>query len=200
MIDAVKKLRDKTNAGIMDCKIALKEADGDIDKAIEILRKKGKATASKKAGRIAKEGCVESYIHLGGKIGVLVEVNCETDFVARNEEFRKLVKDIAMQIAAAKPAFIKIEDVPKEAVEKEKEIYREQIKQDEKNKKKPSVVLDKIVESKLQKFYEDCCLLEQLFIRDQNVKVKDIIDDAVAKLGENIVVRRFSRFQLGEEL
>lgn len=199
MIDAVRKLRDKTNAGIMDCKIALKEANGDIEKAIEILRKKGKALASKKMGRLAKEGCIESYVHMGGKIGVLVEINSETDFVARNSDFKKLAKDIAMQVAASKPFYLAINDVPQEIVDKEKEIFREQIMTDEKNRKKPEDVIEKMIEGKLEKFYEDTCLLEQPFIRDQKLKVKDLIEQAIAILGENIVVRRFSRFQLGEE-
>lgn len=200
MLDAVRILRDKTNAGIMDCKHALKEANGDIEKAIEILRKKGKASASKKAGRVAKEGCIESYIHMGGKIGVLVEINCETDFVARNSEFKRLVRDIAMQIAASKPSCLNIGDIPKKVIEKEKEIYREQILSNEKNRKKPEEAINKIIDSKLQKFYEETCLLEQPFIKDQKLKVKDLIEQAIVTLGENIVIRRFARYQLGEEI
>ena len=200
MVDAVRILRNRTNAGIMDCKHALKEADGDIEKAIEILRKKGKASASKKAGRVTKEGCVESYIHMGGKIGVLVEINCETDFVARNSEFKRLARDIAMQIAASRPSCLNIEDIPKKVIEKEKEIFKEEILSNEKNKKKPKEVINKIIDSKLQKFYEETCLLEQPFIKDQKLKVKDLIEQAIVTLGENIVVRRFARYQLGEEL
>ena len=200
MVDAVRILRDKTSAGIMDCKGALKEANGDIEKAIEILRKKGKASASKKAGRVAKQGCVESYIHMGGKIGVLVEINCETDFVARNSEFKRLTRDIAMQVAASKPSYLNIADIPEKVVEKEKEIFNEQILANEKNKKKPKEVINKIIDSKLQKFYEETCLLEQPFIKDQKLKVKDLIEQAIVTLGENIVIRRFARYQLGEEL
>lgn len=199
MIEAVRKLRDKTNAGIMDCKIALKETGGDIEKAIEVLRKKGKATASRKAGRATKQGSVESYIHMGGKIGVLVEISCETDFVAKNAEFKKTAREIAMQIAAARPIYVGIQDVPEAVIQKEKEIFKEQMKSSEKDKKKPEQVIDKIVENKLKKFYEDTCLLEQPFIKDQKLKVKDIIDQAIASLGENIVIRRFSRYQVGEE-
>ena len=200
MVDAVRILRDKTSAGIMDCKGALKEANGDIEKAIEILRKKGKASASKKAGRVAKQGCVESYIHMGGKIGVLVEINCETDFVARNSEFKRLTRDIAMQVAASKPFYLNIADIPEKVIEKEKEIFKEQILSNEKNKKKPKEVINKIIDSKLQKFYEETCLLEQPFIKDQKLKVKDLIEQAIVTLGENIVIRRFARYQLGEEL
>ncbi len=200
MIDAVRILRDKTNAGIMDCKGALKEANGDIEKAIGILRIKGKASASKKAGRAAKEGCVESYIHMGGKIGVLVEINCETDFVARNSEFKRLIRDIAMQIAAARPSYLNVADIPKKVVEKEKEIVKGQILSNEKNRKKSEEVINKIIDNKLQKFYEEICLLEQPFIKDQKLKVKDLMEQAIVTLGENIVVRRFARYQLGEEL
>jgi translation elongation factor Ts len=199
MIDAVRKLRDKTNAGIMDCKVALKESDGNIDKAIEILRKKGKATASKKAGRTAKQGVVQSYIHMGGKIGVLLELNCETDFVARNDDFSRLARDLAMQVAAVKPSYVRVEDVPEQVLAKEREIAREQIKSSEKDRDKPQQVIDKIVESKIGKFYEDACLLEQPFIKDSKTKVRDIVEQAIATIGENIVVRRFTRYQLGEE-
>jgi len=199
MIDSVRRLRDKTNAGILDCKNALKEASGNMEKAVEILRKKGKAQASKKAGRITKQGCVESYIHMGGKIGVLVEINCETDFVSRNSDFKKLARDIAMQIAASKPFYLSKRDVPKEVIEKEEEIFKSQISLNEKDKKKPEHVIAKIVDSKLKNFFEETCLLEQPFIRDQKVKIKDVIEQAIATLGENIVVKRFSRYQLGEE-
>ncbi|NQT23570.1 MAG: translation elongation factor Ts [Candidatus Omnitrophica bacterium] len=199
MIDAVRQLRDKTNAGILDCKNALKEAKGDMEKAIEILRKKGKASASKKAGRVTKQGCVESYIHMGGKIGVLLEINSETDFVARNDDFKKLARDIAMQVAAASPLYVSIDNVPKKVTEKEKEIFKEQIVSNPKDKKKPKEVIAKIVDSKLKKFYEETCLLEQPYIRDPKVKIKDVVEQAIATLGENIVVKRFSRYQLGEE-
>ena len=200
MKDAVRKLRDKTSAGIMDCKTALKEADGDIEKAIVILRKKGKAAASKKAGRTAKQGCIESYIHMGGKIGVLLELNSETDFVARNSEFKKLARDIAMQIAAAHPSYVGIQSVPESVVAKEKEIFTEQVKSSEKDKKKPQQVIEKIVENKVKKFYEEACLLEQPYIKDQKLKIKDLLEQAVATLGENIVIKRFSRYQVGEEI
>jgi elongation factor Ts len=194
MIDAIKKLREKTNAGVVDCKKALREANGDIDKAIEILRKQGVALASKKSSRAAKEGKIESYIHMGGKIGVLVEVNCETDFVARNDGFKAFVKDVALQIAASNPIYVKKEDVPEEAIGKETEIIKAQLKG------KPEAAAAKIVEGKLNKFYEDACLLEQPFIKDTNLKVKDVLTSMIAKTGENIVIRRFMRYQVGEEL
>lgn len=199
MIDAVKRLRDKTSAGMMDCKTALKEANGDIDKAIEILRKKGKATASKKAARVANQGSIESYIHMGGKIGVLVEVNCESDFVARNEEFKKLCKDLAMQIAASRPLYVAPANVPPEVIEKEKEIFKAQLMSSEKDKNKPANVIDSIIENKLLKFYEDFCLMEQPFIKDPKFKIKDVVEQAIATMGENIVVRKFTRYQVGEE-
>ena len=194
MMDAIKKLRDKTSAGIVDCKKALKESGGDIDKAIEILRKRGAVLASKKAGRTAKEGRIESYIHLGGKIGVLVEVNCESDFVARNDDFKAFVKDIAMQIAASSPLYLKKEDVPAQAVKKETEIIRAQVTD------KPAAAIEKITEGKLNKFFEDICLLEQPFIKDANLKVKDVLTSMIAKIGENIVIKRFARYLLGEEI
>ena len=193
MMDAIKKLRDKTSAGVVDCKKALKEANGDVDKAIEILRKQGAVLASKKAGRAAKEGRVESYIHLGGKIGVLVEVNCESDFVARNDDFKSFVKDIAMQIAASSPLYLKKEDVPSDATKKETEIIKAQIKD------KPAQAVEQITEGNLNKFYEDVCLMEQPFIKDQNLKVKDVLTSMIAKIGENIVIKRFIRYLLGEE-
>lgn len=193
MIDAIKVLREKTNAGIMDCKKALKESGGDVNKAIEILRKKGIALASKKASRVAKEGVIGSYLHLNHKIGVLVEVNCESDFVARNKEFKSFVKDISMQIAASHPRFVSREDVPQDVIDKEKDIIRAQIKG------KPENVVDKIVSGKLEKFYEEASLLEQPFIKDTNVKVKDYLTSTIAKIGENMIVRRFIRFQVGEE-
>lgn len=194
----VKKLRERTGAGMMDCKEALKEASGNEDKAIEILRKKGAAKAEKKASRVALQGVVESYIHLGGKIGVLVEVNCETDFVAKNEDFKKFVKDIAMQIAAANPTYVKIEEVPQSAVTKEKEILLAQAREGA-GKGKPEAVLEKIITGKLSKFYEEICLLEQPFIKDQTIKIKDCLTGLIGKIGENIVIKRFVRFQLGEE-
>lgn len=192
--DMVKELREKTGAGMMECKKALQESNGDFEKAVTVLRQKGLASASKKAGRTASEGLVSSYIHMD-RIGVLVEVNCETDFVARTEDFRNLVKDIAMHIAAANPVYISREQVPQETIEKEKEIYRAQITG------KPPQVVEKIIEGKLEKFYNDTCLLDQVFIKDpeQKMKVKDLITEKIAKLGENIVVRRFARFQLGEK-
>ncbi len=192
--EMVKQLREKTGAGMMDCKKALSESAGDFEKAIEILRKKGLAAAEKKAGRQTSEGLIGSYIHMD-KIGVLVEVNCETDFVARTDDFRQFVKDIAMHIAAANPTYLDRESVPQEVIQKEKEIYREQIKN------KPEHVIERIVEGKLEKFYAEHCLLEQVFIKDpeQKKKVKDILTEMIAKLGENIRIKRFVRFQLGEE-
>lgn len=193
MIDAIKKLREKTSAGVVDCKKALREAGGDVDKAIEVLRKQGIGLASKKAGRVAREGRIESYIHLGGKIGVLVEVNCETDFVARNDDFKIFVKDLAMQIAAGNPLFTAKEDVPEEVVKKEIDIFKAQIKG------KPESAIEKIVAGKLAKFYEEACLLEQPFIKDSNLKVRDLVTGMIARIGENIVVKRFMRYQVGEE-
>lgn len=196
-LENIQKLRSMTGSGIVDCKKALHEAGDDIVKAVEILRKKGLATAVKKSVRATGQGIVESYIHAGGKLGVLVEVNCETDFVARLPEFQALVKEIAMQIAAANPLWIKREDVPEEVVEKEREIYRHQLKEE----KKPDAVIEKILPGKLDKFYSQVCLLEQPHIREASgkTKVKDLITAAVAKLGENIVVKKFARFRLGEE-
>ncbi len=191
-MEAVKSLRFKTSAGMVECKDALKEANGDIDKAVEILRKKGIAKAAKKTDRVTSQGVIESYIHMGDRIGVLLEVNCETDFVARTEDFRKLTKDIAMQVAAANPLYVTREEAPAEAIEKEKEIARAQIKD------KPAPVVEKIVEGKLEKYYSETCLLEQPFIKDPNLKIKDLLTQAIAKTGENIVVRRFSRFEIGE--
>jgi elongation factor Ts len=192
--EMVKELREKTGVGMMDCKRALTEAQGDIEKAVVLLRQKGLATATKKAGRTASEGVIGSYIHID-RIGVLVEVNCETDFVARTEEFKQLVKDIAMHIAASNPLFTSREDVPEQVIENEKEIYLAQISG------KPPHIADRIVEGKIERFYNDTCLLEQVFIKDpdQKLKVKDLISEKIAKLGENIVVRRFTRYQLGEK-
>ena len=194
MLDAIKRLREKTSAGIMDCKKALKEAKGEIDKAIEILRKKGIKLASEKSSRAAKEGRIESYIHMNGKIGVLVEVNCETDFVARNDDFKAFIKDITMQIAAASPKYVKREDVPSEILEKEKEILMAPIKN------KPKEAIEKILAGKLEKFYEENALLDQPFVRDPKVKISELLNSLIAKIGENIVIRRFTRYQLGEEI
>ncbi|MFO7152755.1 MAG: translation elongation factor Ts [Bacillota bacterium] len=192
--EQVKELRERTGAGIMDCKKALMEAGGDMEKAIVILREKGLAKAAKKVGRVAAEGIIDAYIHGGGRIGVLVEVNCETDFVARNEEFRNLVKDLAMQIAAANPKYVSRNDVPQEVLEKEREILRAQAI----NEGKPAHIVDKIVEGRLEKFFEENCLLEQPFIKDPDKKVSELIMEKIALLGENITVTRFARFERGE--
>jgi len=190
----VKQLREKTNAGMMDCKRALEEAAGDLAKAEAILRTKGIASASKKALRATKEGIVASYIHLQGKVGVLVEVNCETDFVAKNENFRAFVKDITLHIAAAHPLYVNREDVPSSLVDAEREIYKAQVKG------KPANVVDKIVDGKLDKFYSTVCLLEQGFIKNPDVTIKDFLSSKIAELGENIVIRRFTRYLVGEPL
>lgn len=192
----VKELRERTGAGMMDCKKVLTETDGDMEKAIELLRERGLAAAAKKAGRIAAEGLVDSYIHPGGRVGVLVEVNCETDFVAKTEDFQTLVKDVAMQVAAAKPEFVKREEIPAEVLEKEKEIYRAQAIEEG----KPEKIADKIVEGRIEKYYKEVCLLEQPFIKDPDKTVQDIITEAIARIGENISVRRFARFERGEGL
>lgn len=192
----IKELRERTGAGMMDCKKALEASQGDMEKAIDWLRKKGMTKAQKRAGRTASEGLVQAYIHAGGKIGVLVEVNCETDFVARTEDFQKFVKEIAMQIAATNPLAVSKEALPAEAIEREKAIYREQALASG----KPEKVVDRIVEGKLEKFFQDVCLLEQPYIRDDKVKIKDLLNELVAKTGEKIVIRRFVRFQLGEKL
>jgi elongation factor Ts len=189
----VRDLREKTGAGMMDCKKALTETNGDMEKAIDILRQKGLASAAKKSGRSASEGLIGSYIHMD-KIGVMVEINCETDFVARTDDFRELVKDVAMHIAAANPSYVSREEVPQNVIEREKDIYRAQVTN------KPAAVVEKILEGKLDKFFADMCLLEQVFVKDPEgkKKVKDLVTEKIAKLGENIVVRRFARFQLGE--
>jgi len=192
----VKELREKTGAGMMDCKKALAEAGGDLAKAEEVLRKKGLSAAAKKSSRAATEGAVASYIHMGGKIGVLVEVNCETDFVARTEGFQALVKDVAMQIAAAAPQWVRREEVPAEVVQKELEIAKAQMR----DQKKPEAILEKIAQGKLEKFYEQTCLLDQPFVKEDKKKVHEIVTEAVAKIGENIQVRRFVRYALGEGL
>jgi elongation factor Ts len=191
----VKELREKTGAGILDCQKALVESGNDVEKAIEHLRQKGLAAAQKKAGRETNEGIISAYIHPGSRIGVLVEVNCETDFVARNEEFQAFVKDVALQIAAASPSFVKREDIPPSLIEKEKQIYLAQAKE----MGKPEPAWPKIVEGKLEKFCQESCLLEQVFIKDPTVTIKDLLAQKVAKIGENISVRRFTRYQLGHE-
>lgn len=191
----IKELREKTGVGIMDCKDALQESDGNIDKAIDYLRKKGIATAKKRGGRTTSQGQVQSYIHAGGKIGVLVEVNCETDFTGKTEDFANFVKDIAIQIAATNPIAINRERVADDILEKEREIYYTQAKESG----KPEKVIDKIVEGKLKKFYSEACLLEQPFVKTPEITVQDLLNEMIAKTGENIVVRRFIRFQLGEE-
>jgi len=195
-MDLVKDLRQRTGAGVMDCRTALQEAKGNIEGAIDYLRKKGLATAAKKAGRIATDGLVSSYIHAGGKIGVLVEINCETDFVARTDDFQNFVKNMAMQIAAANPQYIRREEVPAEVLEKERQIYRTQALESG----KPEKVVDKIVEGKLERFYSEACLLEQTYIKDSDQTVREVLDAMIAKIGENISIRRFARFQLGEGL
>ena len=193
--EKVKELRERTGIGMMECKSALAECAGDMDKAIEVLRKRGHARAEAKSSRAAKEGLVGSYIHLNGRIGVLVEVNCESDFVARNAEFQELVKELAMQIAAAKPRYLASSDVPEDIVAKEKEIIKAQLG----DMKKPPEILEKIVQGKLGKFFEEVCLLDQPYIRDDKVKVRDLIAQLVAKIGENIKVGRFARFEIGQD-
>jgi len=195
-MDMVKKLRQMTGAGVMDCKKALEEAEGDFDKAVEILRKKGAAKAAKKAGRATSEGIITSYVHFNGRIGVLLELNCETDFVARTDEFKELAYNLAKQVAAMNPKWVSRETVPQEVIEKEKEIYKEQLK----DSGKPEHVVEKIIEGKLEKFFQENCLLEQDYIFEDGKKVKDIITEAVAKIGENIQVSRFVRMEVGEEI
>jgi elongation factor Ts len=190
----VKELRERTGAGMMDCKAALAETGGDMEKAVDVLRKKGLAAAAKKAGRVAAEGLVASYIHAGGKIGVLVEVNCETDFVARTERFQELVKDVAMHVAAADPRFVRREEVPADVLERERAIFRDQAAASG----KPAAVIERIVEGKVDKFYAESCLLEQAFVKNPDLTVGQMVTEAVAKIGENIQVRRFVRYKLGE--
>lgn len=192
----VKELRERTAAGMLDCKKALEEANGDIDKASDILREKGLAAASKKAGRIATEGAVESYIHAGGKIGVLVEVNCETDFVGKTDKFRQFVRDVAMQVAAANPLYIRREEVPTEDLEKEKEILRAQAL----NEGKPEKIIERMVEGRISKFYEENCLMEQSYIKDPDKTIDQLLNEMVSQIGESINIRRFVRFELGEGL
>jgi len=190
----VKELREKTNAGMMDCKKALQEADGDMSTAFDLLRKRGLDIAAKKSSRATKEGVIGSYIHSNGKIGVLVEVSCETDFVAKNEEFKEFVKDLTLQVASAFPQYLSREEVPEEVIAKEKEIYSEQVKG------KPENIIDKIVEGKLEKFYKQVCFVDQLFVKDDKKTINDLVNEKIAKLGENMAIKRFVRFQVGEEL
>jgi elongation factor Ts len=192
--DLVKELREKTGAGILDCQKALAETDNNIEKAVDYLRQKGLAAAQKKAGRETNQGLVHAYIHAGGKIGVLIEVNCETDFVARNEEFKAFVNDLALQVAASSPAYVRREDVPADTISKEKSIYEAQAKE----MGKPPAAWPKIVDGKLDKYYQENCLLEQAFIKDPSVTVKDLLAQKIAKIGENMNVRRFTRYQLGQ--
>ena len=190
----VKELREKTGAGMMDCKKALAETGGDFQRALDYLRQKGLATAAKRAGRVASEGRVGSYIHAGGKIGVMVEVNCETDFVAKTDDFQVFAKDIAMHIAASNPSYIRREEVTADVLEREKEIYRAQAR----DAKKPEKVMEKIVEGKLEKFYGEVCLLEQAFVKDPDITIQDLLNGLIGKLGEKIEIRRFTRYQVGE--
>lgn len=192
--ELVRELREKTNAGMMDCKRALTETGGDLEKAVLFLRERGLAAAAKKATRGASDGVVSSYIHAGGKIGVLIEVNCETDFVARTDEFQNLVRDLAMQVAASAPQYVTKDEVPESALETERTVFRAQAAESG----KPAAVIEKMIEGKVQKFYTDVCLLEQPFVKDPQRSVGQLVTDAIAKIGENIVVRRFARFQLGE--
>ena len=189
----VKKLRDQTGAGMMECKAALTEANGNLEDAITLLRKRGLAQAAKKAGRSTSEGVIGHYIHMGGKIGVLVEVNCESDFVARTDKFQELTKEIAMHIAAANPTYVRREDVPEDVIAREKDIYKEQVKD------KPAQVVDKIVEGKLNSYYQQFCLLEQASVRDPNVTIQQLVQDAIRILGENITISRFTRMKVGEQ-
>jgi len=190
----VKQLREKTGAGIMDCKEALTECGGDMDKAVDFLRTKGLATAAKRSGRAVNEGVVQSYIHMGGKLGVLVEVGCETDFVAKTDDFIDFAKNIAMHIAAANPFGIQASDIPEEIIEKEKEIYTAQVKE----MGKPENIIDKIVEGKIKKFVKDNCLLEQAYVRDPGLTISDLVNETISKIGENITIKNFARFQIGE--
>lgn len=191
---AVKELRERTGAGMMDCKKALAETSGDLQRAVDYLRQKGLAAAAKKADRVAADGAVGAYIHAGGKIGALVEINCQTDFVARTAEFQALLKDVAMQVAAASPRYVRREEIPTEELDREKEIYRQQALESG----KPEKIVDKIIEGKLERFYSEVCLVEQSFIKDPDKKVSDVVNNAIARLGENIQVRRFARYRLGE--
>ncbi len=193
-LEKIRELRARTGAGVVDCKNALLEAAGDLDKAVDTLRKKGLALAAKKIGRITKEGIIDAYIHPGDRLGVLIEVNCETDFVARTQEFKRFVRDIALQIAASEPIAVSREDLASDVIEREKEIYRSMVK----DVKKPPEIVEKIINGKLEKFYADVCLLEQPFVKIPEKTVNEYIKEQIAKFGENIVVRRFVRFRLGE--
>ena len=195
---AIKELREKTGAGMMDCKAALTEAGGDEAQAIEILRKKGMATADKKSGRVTAEGAVGSYIHMGGKVGVMVEINCESDFVSRGEEFQQLVKDVAMHIAATDPRYLKRDEVPADVLEKEREILLEQLNNDPKNANKPADVINKIIEGRLNKYYEDNVLLDQAFVKDPSKTIEELVKEKVASIKENISIRRYTRYKMGE--
>ena len=192
--DLIKKLREKTNAPMMDCKKALEESNGDLETAVDVLRKRGQIVALKKAGRCAKEGVTGAYIHSNSKLGVLLEVNCETDFVARNEDFKQFVKDVAMHIAATSPSYISREEVPSHILEREKSVLKETVKN------KPENVLEKIVQGKLEKFYSEVCLLDQPFVKDDKKTIKDYLNELIGKIGENIVIRRYVRFQVGEDI
>jgi elongation factor Ts len=191
----VKELRQATGAGVLDCRNALKDADGNFDQAVTALREKGLAAAAKKSSRDAKEGLIGHYVHPGAKMAAIIEVNCETDFVARTPEFQAMVKDLAMQVVAARPRFLSPEDVPAEVLEQEKAIYRKQLE----DEGKPAHIMDRIIEGKINKFYEEACLLEQPFIKDGSLKIKDMVTNAIARLGENIRIRRFARFEVGAE-
>lgn len=192
----VKELRTKTGAGMMDCKEALAASDGDFEKAIDFLRKKGLSAATKRSSKAAKEGTIAAYIHMGGRIGVMVELNCETDFVAKTEAFQAAAKDIAMHVAASNPLYLCPDEIPADAMEREKEIYRSQLREE----KKPEKIWDKIIEGKLKKYYEDVCLTEQKFIKNTDITIATLINNLIANTGENIIIRRFARFQLGEEI
>jgi elongation factor Ts len=198
--EMVRALREKTGAGMMECKKALTEAGGDEEQAVEILRKAGLASAKKREGRIAAEGIVGSYIHMGGKVGVLVEVNCETDFVARTEDFQRFVKDIAMHICASEPLYVSKEEIPAEVVEKEREIARGQAQADPKNANKPANIIEKMVEGRLEKFYTESVLLEQPFVKDQAITIGELVTQLTAKTGEKVSIRRFTRYKMGEGL
>jgi elongation factor Ts len=192
----VKELRTKTGAGMMDCKEALAASDGDFEKSIDYLRKKGLSAATKRSSKAAKDGTVASYIHMGGRIGVMVEINCETDFVAKTDAFQATAKDIAMHVAASNPLYVRPDEIPEEALSREKEIYRSQLREE----KKPEKIWDKIIEGKLKKYYEDVCLTEQKFIKNTDITIGTLINNLIANTGENIIIRRFARFQLGEEI
>ena len=192
----VKELRTKTGAGMMDCKEALAAVEGDFEKAIDFLRKKGLSAATKRSSKAAKDGTIASYIHMGGRIGVMVEINCETDFVAKTADFQTMARDIAMHIAASNPLYVRPDEIAEDALNREKEIYRSQLREE----KKPEKIWDKIIEGKLKKYYEDVCLVEQKFVKNQDITVGTLVSNMIAKTGENIVIRRFARFQLGEEI